>query len=64
MSKKVSDLNTARQSKRQKEGWTLDEIKKNAENELKEFEGKTDKEPDELASGDMDRIIRGDDDDK
>ena len=64
MASKTSDLNKARQNKRQKTGWTSDEIKKNAENELEKFKKLSDNEPDDLVSGDMNKIIKGEDDDK
>jgi len=64
MANNIADLNKVRQNKRQKTGWTLDEIKKNAENELEEFKKLSENEPDDLVSGDMDKIIKGEDDDK
>lgn len=64
MAKKVSDINKARQEKREKSGWTMEEIKKNAEKELEEFKKISKNEPADLASGDMDKIIRGEDDDE
>ena len=63
MSNKVEDINKARQKKRDKNGWTEDEIKKSAEKELEEFKKIAEDEPDDLVSGDMDKIIRGEDDD-
>lgn len=63
MSNKVEDINRARQKNRDKNGWTEDEIKKNAEKELEEFKKIAEDEPDDLVSGDMDKIIRGEDDD-
>ncbi len=62
--KKVSDINKARQKKREKSGWTMEEIKKNAEKELEEFKKISKNEPADLVSGDMDKIIRGEDDDE
>ena len=63
MSNKVEDINKARQKKRDKNGWTEDEIKKNAEKELEELKKIAEDEPDDVVSGDMDKIIRGEDDD-
>lgn len=57
-----SDINEARKKKRDRTGWTLKEIKKKAEEELREYKENTDSEPSDLASGDMDKIIRGEDD--
>lgn len=62
--KKVSDINKARQEKREKSGWTMEEIKKNAEKELEEFKKISKNKPVDLVSGDMDKIIRGEDDDE
>ncbi|MDH5447051.1 MAG: hypothetical protein OEY52_16000 [Gammaproteobacteria bacterium] len=63
MSKNISDIKKARRKKRDKTGWTLEEIKKNAEKELDEFKDISKEEPDDLVSGDMDKIISGDDKD-
>lgn len=59
-----NDIDKARRKKRDKSGWTLEEIKKNAENELKKFQEISKDEPSDLCSGDMDKIIRGEDDDE
>jgi hypothetical protein len=64
MAKKVSDINKARQEKREKSGWTMEEIKKNAEKELEELKKISKNEPADLVSGDMDKIIRGEDDEQ
>jgi hypothetical protein len=63
MQKKTSNINSARRKKRDKKGWSMDEIKKQAKKELEEFKGVSKEEPDDLVSGDMDKIIRGEDDD-
>ena len=63
MSKKVEDLTEARREKRMKSGWTKEEIKKNAEKELEEFKKVSKDEPADLQSGDMDKIIQGENDD-
>lgn len=60
---KVSDLKKARRKKRNKTGWTMAEIKENARKELKEFKSTPRKEPDALASGDMNKIYSDDDTD-
>jgi hypothetical protein len=63
MQKKISNINSARRKKRDKKGRSMDEIKKQAKKELEEFKGVSKEEPDDLVSGDMDKIIRGEDDD-
>lgn len=63
MTKHVSDINKARQKKREKAGWTTKEIKEKARKELEEFKKVSKDEPDHLVSGDMGKIIRGEDDD-
>jgi pyruvate-formate lyase-activating enzyme len=63
MPNKITDINKAKQEKHEKSGWTMEEIKKNAEKELEEFNNISENEPDNLVSGDMDKIIRGDNDD-
>jgi hypothetical protein len=63
MQKKISNINSARRKKRDKKGWSMDEIKKQVKKELEEFKGISKEEPDDLVSGDMDKIIRGEDDD-
>lgn len=62
MSNKLTNVDNARPKKRDKSGWTMEEIKKRAENELEEFEKISEKEPANLVSGNMDKIIRGEDD--
>jgi len=63
MSKGILDIKKARRKKRDKTGWTMEEIKQNAEKELDEFKEISKEEPDNLVSGDMDKIISGDDKD-
>ena len=63
MPKNISDINKARRKKRDKTGWTMEEIKENAEKELEDFKNISKDEPDDLMSGDMDKIIRGENDD-
>ena len=63
MSKNISDIKKARRKKRDKTGWTSEEIKENAKKELDAFKKISNEEPDDLVSGDMDKIIHGEDDD-
>jgi hypothetical protein len=63
MCENISDIHKARRKKRDKTGWTMEEIKENAKKELEEFKDISEDEPDDLVSGDMDKIIRGEDDD-
>jgi len=62
MSSNISDINKARHNKRDKTGWTMEEIRENAKKELEEFKNVSQEEPDNLVSGDMDKIIRGEND--
>jgi len=64
MSDKITDLKKAQQDKREKTGWTLEEIKKNASKELRDFKKLAEDEPENLASGDMQKIIDGEDDEE
>lgn len=64
MSKNITDIKKARRKKRDKTGWTTDEIKEKAKKELDEFKRLANEEPDDLVSGDMDKIIRGEDSDE
>ncbi len=64
MTDDLNDIDKARRKKRERSGWTLEEIKKNAERELKKFKELSKDEPSDLTSGDMDKIIHGEDDDK
>lgn len=51
MPKKVTDLKKARQEKREKSGWSLEEIKKRAAEERAAYRRLAKDEPDALASG-------------
>jgi hypothetical protein len=64
MSEKVTDLIQKRQEKRDKNGWTLDEIKERAASDLKKYRkaSSENKEPDGFHSGDMNKILEGTDD--
>ena len=57
MSEKIADLKKVKQEKRDKSGWTLEEIKENAKRKLKKFKKLTENEPKDLASGDMKRLL-------
>ncbi|MGH1438981.1 MAG: hypothetical protein ACRBBR_02620 [Cellvibrionaceae bacterium] len=60
--KKITNLQIARQEKRDKTGWTLEEIKKRAEEERERYKNNDLEEPDALASGgDMSKILEEDD---
>lgn len=64
MSNKIVGIQKARAKKKgKKSGCTMEEIKKNAEKELEAFKKVSKDEPDDLVSGDMDKIIRGEDND-
>ena len=63
MPKDIPNISSARRKKRDKTGWRLEEIKEAAQKELLEFKEISKDEPDDLVSGDMDKIIRGEDDD-
>jgi hypothetical protein len=62
MANNPNDIDLARSKRRDRTGWTLEEIKENAEKELKDFKKISKDEPSDLYSGDMDKIIRGEDD--
>ncbi len=63
MSATITDLNTARQEKRRKTGWTLDEIRARAAQERAEYQKLVQNEPDDLVSGgDMKKILEESDD--
>ena len=61
MSEKITDLQKVKQEKRDKSGWTLEEIKENAKRELKKFKKLAENEPKDLASGDMKKAIDDED---
>ena len=60
----IIDLNQSKKNKREKDGWSIEEIKQKAKDEAAEFRKNTATEPKDLASGDMDRIIKGEDDEQ
>tara|TARA_B110000211_G_scaffold233531_1_gene300034 strand:- start:730 stop:930 length:201 start_codon:yes stop_codon:yes gene_type:complete len=64
MTDSPNDIDRARRKKRNRDGWTLDEIKRKAEHELKKYQKIAEDEPSDLASGDMDKIIKGEDDEE
>lgn len=61
MTQGCNDIDKARRKRRGRSGWTLEEIKNNAEKELKQYKEIAKDEPSDLSSGDMDKIIRGED---
>jgi len=62
---KVTYLKTVRQEKRDKTGWTLEEIKKRADEERERYKNNDLEEPDALASGgDMSKILEEDNNDE
>lgn len=61
MTNKPDDLQKARQKKINKKVWTLEEIKKRAEDERAAYKKLAEKEPEGLASGgDMSKILEED----
>lgn len=66
MTKKISDIGKKRRENRQKTGWTEAEIKAALvkERELYKKEKLSEKEPDNLVSGDMSKIHKELDDEK
>jgi hypothetical protein len=63
--KKVVDLQAARRRKREKTGWTIEEIRQSAAKRLEETRRLGQFEPPNLASGgDMGKILEDDDDDE
>ncbi|QUX92068.1 hypothetical protein CYL31_11880 [Marinomonas sp. A3A] len=62
MAYECNDIDKARREKRDRSGWTLEEIKENAKKEFKKYQEISKDEPSDLVSGDMDKIIRGEDD--
>lgn len=51
MNKDRNDIEKARRKKRDRSGWTLEEIKKNAEKELKKFQEIAKDEPSDFKIG-------------
>ena len=66
MSKKVSDLTKAREEKRDKTDWTLEEIKKKAAEDFKKYRkiSQDNEEPEGFHSGDMKKFLEGQDGDE
>ena len=60
----IADLKKAQKKKREKTGWTPEEIEELAAKEMEEHKKKAENEPDQLVSGDMQKIIEGDDDEE
>ena len=60
----ITDLKEAQKQKRKKKGWTQEEIEQKAAEELLEYEKLAEGEPEDLASGDMEKITEGKDDDE
>ena len=58
MTENRNDIEKAQCKKRGRSGWTLEEIKKTAEKELKKFQKISKDEQSDLRTGDMDKIIR------
>ena len=63
MSEKIPNISDARRKKRDKSGWTKKEIKERAKKELQELRKHSKDEPVDIVSGDMDKLIRGEEDD-
>jgi len=64
MTEDRNDIEKARRRNRDRSGWTLEEIKNNAEKALKKFLDVSKDELSDLRSGDMDKIICGEVDDE
>jgi len=62
MTKKISQLDDARRKKREKTGLTKKEVKERGKRFLEKYKHLDKEEPANLVSGDMDKIIRGEDD--
>ncbi len=60
----ITDLKKAQKKKREKTGWTPEEIEQMAAKEVQKYKKKAENEPDQLVSGDMQKIIDGDDDEE
>lgn len=63
MTNNIIELTQSKKGKRDKNGWSIEEIKKKAREEAAEFRENTIPEPKNLISGDMDNIIKGEDKD-
>lgn len=64
MANKQDEFSQAKSDLRERNGWTLEEIKANARREYKLFKNIAKEEPKELVSGDMDSIINGENDER
>ncbi len=64
MNKEVGDITKAKQAKRQKTGWSMKEIKKQAKKDFKKYQeiSKENPEPDGFTSGDMKKFLEGHED--
>ena len=64
MSQNTDDITKAKQAKRQKTGWTMEEIKEQAAKDFKKFKevSKNNPEPEGFASGDMKKVLEEDED--
>ena len=63
MSKKIADIAKARAKRRLKKGWTMEEIIQAAKRDAEIYRKLAKYEPRDLVSGDMNRFMRGEDDD-
>jgi len=63
MTKKISQLDDARRKKREKTGLTKKEVKERGKKFLDKYKHLDKEEPANLVSGDMDKIIRREQDD-
>lgn len=65
MTDEINDIEKARRKKRDKSGWSIEEIKKIAQQERAAYKKLCGQEPDALASGkDMGKILEEDDNEK
>lgn len=65
MTKKLADIKKARQERRQRTGWTLEEIRKRADEENEAYKALDASEPDNLVSGgDMKKILEEEENDE
>jgi hypothetical protein len=64
MNDKIRNLDEARRKKRAKTGWTIKVIKERGKRFLEKHKEAAQREPADLVSGDMDKFLRGEDDDE
>jgi hypothetical protein len=64
MDKKNSPIRITQKIPEKSSHQTTAEIKNSAEKDFQRFKGISNEEPSDLTSGDMEKIIRGDDDDE